>query len=92
MRSQGASLKATRANDFPRQADKCGQASGNLPRSRTDLDDAERHAGIYGSEGWGSNLSERAPSPAPGESLGLHVAATLDRGDEAVRVGQAQDE
>jgi hypothetical protein len=48
MRSVGANMGATRANDFPHQADKHGQVAGNHPRSRTDLDDAERDAGNYG--------------------------------------------
>jgi hypothetical protein len=38
----GASLGAIGANDFPRQADKYGQAAGDLARSRTDPYDAER--------------------------------------------------
>jgi len=47
--SLGAELGATRANDFPRQADECGQAAGDHARSWTDLDGAERGTGNYGS-------------------------------------------
>jgi hypothetical protein len=43
---------ATRANDFPRQADDYGQEHGHLPSPRTGPDDSERLTGIYGSEGW----------------------------------------
>jgi hypothetical protein len=42
---------ATRANDFPRQANRYGQAEGDLPSMRTDPDKAERLTGIYGLEG-----------------------------------------
>jgi hypothetical protein len=49
----GANLGATRANDFPRQANGCGQAGSHDPSPRTDPDDPERRTGIYGSEGWG---------------------------------------
>ena len=49
----GANLGATRVNDFPHSANDCGQATGDFPRSRTDLDDAERDTGNYRSEGWG---------------------------------------
>jgi hypothetical protein len=56
MRVLGANLGATRANNFPRQADEHGQAAGDHARSRTGPDVAERDAGIYGSEascsGW----------------------------------------
>jgi hypothetical protein len=51
MWSLGANLGATRANDFPRQANGYGQAGGDLASSRTDPDDAERLTGIYGLEG-----------------------------------------
>jgi hypothetical protein len=64
----GANLGATRVNDFPRPANECEQATSKLPRSRTDLDDAERDTGNYGSEGWGSNPSERA-TEATGQGL-----------------------
>jgi hypothetical protein len=46
--SLGANLGATRPNDFVRPADERGQPSGNHPRWRTDLDDAERDTGNYG--------------------------------------------
>jgi hypothetical protein len=46
-------LGATDANDFPRHANGFGQADGGHASLRTDLDDAERRTGIYGSEGWG---------------------------------------
>jgi hypothetical protein len=42
MRSPGANLGATQANDFLRQADEYGQADGDHASSRTDLDNAER--------------------------------------------------
>ena len=42
-------MGVTWANDFPYQVDEHGQAAGNHPRSRSDLDDAERDASIYGS-------------------------------------------
>jgi hypothetical protein len=48
MRSPGANLGATRVNDFPRQADGCGQANGDHASSRTDPDHYERLTGIYG--------------------------------------------
>ena len=38
---------ATRADDFPRQADEYGQAADDHARSRTHPDDAERRTGIY---------------------------------------------
>jgi hypothetical protein len=44
-------MGATRANDFPRQANEYEQAGGDHASSRTHPDDAERHAGIYGSDG-----------------------------------------
>ncbi len=50
-------MGATWANDFPRQANGFGQASGDHASSRTDPDDAERLTGIYGSEGWGFRVS-----------------------------------
>jgi hypothetical protein len=37
------------ANDFLRQANGSGQADGDHASLRTDLDDAERQTGIYGS-------------------------------------------
>jgi hypothetical protein len=48
----GTSVGAVRANDFPRQANGCGQASCDHAGSRPDSDNAERHTGIYDSEGW----------------------------------------
>lgn len=48
-RALGAQLGATRANDFPCQADGYGQAGADHARSRIDLDDPERRTGIYGS-------------------------------------------
>jgi hypothetical protein len=51
MRSLGANLGATEANDFPGQADGYEQATGGYPSSRIDPDDAERLTGIYGLEG-----------------------------------------
>jgi hypothetical protein len=51
MLSLGAMSGATRANDFPRQADGSGQADGDHASSRTDPDNAERQTGIYGSQG-----------------------------------------
>jgi hypothetical protein len=53
MRSLGANVGAIRANDFPRKANRYGQAVGDHASLRTDPDDAERLTGIYGSEGWG---------------------------------------
>ena len=44
-RSLGANVGATRANDFPRQADDYGQAADNLASSRTDPNDDERDTG-----------------------------------------------
>jgi hypothetical protein len=38
MRSLGANVGATRANDFPRQANGCGQAAGDDASWRTDPD------------------------------------------------------
>ncbi len=54
----GAKVGATRANDFPRRADEHGQAADQHPRSRIDLDAAEREAGNYGSAGWRFEPSE----------------------------------
>jgi hypothetical protein len=72
MLSLGAMSGATRANDFPRQADGSGQADGDHASSRTDPDNAERQTGIYGSEGpWRGNaqLSSSAyQCPYPGHS------------------------
>jgi hypothetical protein len=48
MNAPGANVGATRANDFPRQANRYGQADGDLPSMRTDPDKAERLTGIYG--------------------------------------------
>ncbi len=50
MRSLGANVGATRANNFPRQADGYGQADGGHPSSRAGPDDTERLTGIYGSD------------------------------------------
>jgi len=52
----GANVGATRANDFPRLADRYGQASDDHVSSRTGPDDVERLTGIYGLEGrdWSS--------------------------------------
>ncbi len=55
----GANVGATRANDFPRQADECGQAAGDHARWRTDPDDAERDTGNYGSDAPDTNDSRR---------------------------------
>ena len=44
-------MGATRANDFPRQADDYGQEHGHLPSPRTGPDDSERLTGIYRSDG-----------------------------------------
>jgi hypothetical protein len=52
VRSLGANLGATRADDFSRHTDACGRACGHHPSPRTDPDDAERRTGIYGSDGW----------------------------------------
>ena len=65
MRSLGASVGAIRANDFPRQANGCGQADGDHASSRTDPDNAERLTGIYGSEGWGFESLRARRSSAP---------------------------
>jgi hypothetical protein len=55
-------MGATRANDFPRQANQSGQAVGDHASLRTHPDDAERLTGIYGSEGWGfESLRARHP-------------------------------
>ena len=51
MRSLGANLRATRANDFPRQADESEQAAGDQASWRTGSDNLERLTGIYGSDG-----------------------------------------
>ena len=48
MRSLGANVGATRANDLARHANESGQASGDHASSRTDPNDAERLTGIYG--------------------------------------------
>ena len=44
-------MGATRAYDFPRQADGYGQAGGDHASLRTDPDDDERLTGIYGTDG-----------------------------------------
>jgi hypothetical protein len=49
-------LGATRANDFCRQSDECGQAGGGHASSRTDPDTPERLTGIYGSDAFGGAL------------------------------------
>jgi hypothetical protein len=80
--STGANVGATRANDFPRQANECGQASGDHASSRTHPDDAERHAGIYGSESWSSSPSE--PSQlSPVQAAVEPVRPELRRNDKA---------
>lgn len=43
-------MGATRANDFPAEANGYGQAADNHARSRTDPDSDERRTGIYGTE------------------------------------------
>jgi len=48
MRSPGANVGAIGANDFLRQANACGQPSGNHASSRTDPDNSERHTDICG--------------------------------------------
>jgi hypothetical protein len=53
MRSLGANVGATRANNFLHQANGYGRARGHHPSPRTELDSSERLTGIYGSEGWG---------------------------------------
>jgi hypothetical protein len=50
MRSLGANVGATRANEFPRKADGPGQTRGDHASSRTDPENAERLTGIYGSD------------------------------------------
>ena len=52
MRSLGATLGATRANDFTRRPYEFGLATGDHARSRTDPDEAEHDTGIYGLERW----------------------------------------
>ena len=69
MRSLGANLGAIRANDFPRKADECGQAARDHARWRTDLDDAERDTGNYGSDA-------RAAQPRVGSLWPGHAWAT----------------
>ncbi|SRR6266536_880718 len=78
MRSLGANLGATRANDFPRQANGCGQAGADHASSRTGPDDAERLTGIYGSEDWefGSFLY-RSKTTARCLNWGFMGSATL---------------
>jgi hypothetical protein len=44
----GASVGATRANDFLRHANRSGQAHDDRPSPRTDPDNPERLTGIYG--------------------------------------------
>jgi hypothetical protein len=60
----GANVGATQANGFLRQANEYGQPDGGHASSRTDPDVLERLTGIYGSDGWGSNASERGRSQA----------------------------
>jgi hypothetical protein len=60
MRSLGANLGATRANNFPRQADESEQAAGDQASWRTGSDNLERLTGIYRSEGRVRTGSERA--------------------------------
>jgi len=65
----GSPTGATRPDDFPRQANGCGQASGAHASSRTGPDHAERLTGIYGSVSvGGSSPSERA-TVSPGQRL-----------------------
>jgi hypothetical protein len=49
MRSLGANVGATRANNFPRQANGYAQADGDHPSLRANPDNSERLTGIYGS-------------------------------------------
>ena len=65
---------------FPCPANECGQPTGKLPRSQTDLDDAERDTGNYGSEGRGWSPSERAQlngPTRPGWGFLVALGATL---------------
>ena len=59
----GSILGAIGTNDFLRAAKEYGQTGGDHARPQTDLDDAERLASIYGSEG--SSPSERAQVTGP---------------------------
>ena len=44
----GTNLGATRANDFPRQANGPGQTTSDHASLRTDPDSTERQTGIHG--------------------------------------------
>jgi hypothetical protein len=86
MAAPGANVGATRANDFTRQADESEQAAGDCARSRTDPDEAERDAGIYGSEGWGfESLRAHHVSAGQGRFSGVRGALLI-----AVRPGLSQ--
>jgi hypothetical protein len=59
---------ATRANDFPRQANQSGQSVGDHASSRTDPNDVERQTGIYELDGQaGTTASRKAPLQATGQ-------------------------
>ena len=57
----GANLGATRANDFPRQANGFGQPDGDHASSRANPDGTERQAGIYGIRTLGVRVHPSAP-------------------------------
>jgi len=66
----GANVGASRANNFPRQADGYGQATDDHPARGTNPDDAERLTGIYGSEGWRFESLRARPAHKPIPILG----------------------
>ncbi len=76
----GAMLGATRADDFTRKPHEFGLAAHNHASSRTDPDEAEQTAGIYGSEGWGfESLRARhcLPRSAPSRALARSVVIVV---------------
>jgi len=61
----GSQLGSHPDERLPTQANGSGQAGGDHASSRTDLDDAERLTGTYGSEGWGFESLRARPAHRP---------------------------
>ena len=83
----GANLGATRVNDFRRQTDVSGQVAGDHASMRTDLDDAERLTGIYGSDALRAYGESR--SGWQYDSTGQHEAQLIN-GDWSSGLGSAK--